>query len=127
MKAPSIDDLKLAVARMIPDSIAVVRLQNPDAVKFWWVKNQSMTTAVTDHEWYAVCHLAEKTLPVGGWDAMEYSKWLWRLIGKERPVTIEHDSAWHATAEMKIEALCRVKFPEMFPLAGPSNAGNPSP
>jgi hypothetical protein len=103
---PTLDDMKLAVARMLPKEILITDF-NPNvrpgqsATKFWFKNPGYGPSRITDRDWLHVCWLAEKTL--GDLWPVYYARF------------IEGGSAIiNACAETRLEHLCRVRCPEMF-------------
>lgn len=124
--------MKLAVATLLPDELCI-----RDGVVCWSMGRWA-GGAVMDTEWLHVCELSCDVLTHEEWS--RYRWWLWPICaGKTdtdfqkrllplRPVIyadpeIPKNSiknftwercAHHPSVEHRLEALCRVKFPELF-------------
>ena len=109
-KIPTLDEMKLAVAKLLPKLLTVRRCPAVD------LQTEVMTTAfsyrwndtgrrVTDREWLEICRLAEQSLR--HWEKMTYEDQLTRFTA---------NCSWplNAGADQRLEAICRVKCPEMF-------------
>lgn len=111
MKTPSLDELKLAVAKMLPDEI--IYDENP--LWFWWkedVDSGIENSQITDREWLHVCSLAEETLTVHQGES--YCEILKDVCGCDVDAGKASRVCYFASAEQRLEVLCRVKYPEMF-------------
>ncbi len=95
----NLEEMKLAVAKMLPNEIDCTECGTGN---IHW---RDSDDPVMDREWLHVCWLAEGTL----------TKEERRAYNDE----LNHGTApgftlWYISPEVKIEALCRVRCPEMF-------------
>lgn len=100
---PTLDEMKLLVAAMVPEHITTYALCAPE----WRFEWNDTFKLVTDREWLEVCRLAEGTFAAD--DVMAGKYWLALY-----DVTATTRWPYDATAEQRIEALCRVRHPEKF-------------
>lgn len=119
MKTPTINEMKLLVARLLPDEIEV----RPDyftagTPAFFWRNDGGGPETlcgqyIRETEWLHVCHLAEKTLTLPELHEycllMTYSIWPvgWQDWNDTRQLI-------QVSPEQRILNLCRVKHPELF-------------
>lgn len=118
---PSLETLKLEVAKILPDEIVVTEelvgngvkaLFRPTAVRFAWKDGKSSTNKtvfVTDREWLHVAHLAEQTLT-----DEENEVYLFNLHDICGADNFPSRVAVFASAEHRLEALVRTRKPELF-------------
>ncbi len=106
---PTLEQMKLAVAKMLPDKISILFPQR-EQKEFWW---NEYNRGVNHTDWLHICWLAEQTLTKR--QLHHYTQ----LI--TLPIWPLGWQSWMDTAtlliiplEKKIAALCRVKNPEMF-------------
>ena len=104
----TLDEMKLAVCEKLPEFIWILLPTN----KIFWRIKMSETRSLAEIYWptegLQVCHEAEKLLTAK--EKSTYMCWFW-----------EHDEIFKnrfaqltATYEQRLEALCRVWFPERF-------------
>ena len=137
MKTPTLEELKLAVAGMLPDKIVTLKAgtypvrENGVITKsreslFYWRGGD--LDEVTEREWLHVCWLALNTL--SDTELADYSdaaesiseRTFKYCTGASRLKCVTHP-------DVQILALCRVKCPEMFTAAplDPSPPANTNP
>lgn len=92
----TLDEMRLCVAAIVPDHVTVY---NPHCV-YW---NDSKNP-ITKREWLEVCRLAEQKLT----DVR--NDYLSELV----EICPGPEGAYFATAEHRLEALCRTLHPEKF-------------
>jgi len=110
----TLEEMKLAVCEKLPDlffNYLDAECGNERVHTFRWTNTGELVHWST--EGLQVCHEAEKKLT-----AIEYMKWwptLCRVIWGS-PITMESSTrlVHEATYEQRLEALCRVWFPERF-------------
>lgn len=102
---PSPEEMRLLVARMLPEEIEVRR------GSFHWKEHCGERPQVSSREWLFVVHLAEKTLTED-----EYTYFVWALKDSLFSAIYARDMCEmvSATTAQRIEALCRVKHPNLF-------------
>ncbi len=113
--------MRRLVAEMVPDEVEIIAGYYADGSDgFFWKKESSgeparasIIATVSDREWLAVCALAEARLTRD--QRFTYTIKLTIATG----ANTKHSQGFtfhilHATAEHRIEALCRVKHPELF-------------
>lgn len=116
---PTLDEMRLCVAKMLPEHIKIIDgwgLQIGKSFFFWIDKDRSRE--VTDREWLHVAWLAVQALQ--GDDRSLYCDFLSTYVDASTARfagDLRWMHEWHghvATVEHRLEALCRVKHPEMF-------------
>lgn len=112
MKTPTLDEMKLAVAKMLPEEICVADGH------IRWLYGGTPMRPVGYREWLHVCWLAEQLL-CDDENNDEMAAYCWKLdqVVMEGLDDLEYNKNVRlvtATADDKIEALCRVKHPTMF-------------
>lgn len=113
MKNPTIDEMKLLVAGMIPEHL---HIRGTNAC--WRINEKAAGRAVVETEWLHVCWLAEESLSDD--ECRTYGQILEMMVSKEpadwasrgKPYAATY--AFHATVEQRLEALCRIKHPGLF-------------
>lgn len=106
MKTPSLDEMKLAVAKMLPDEIKIEYGRYfGGGNRISWVKRPDAD--VSSREWLHVCWLAEQSLRDTNMD--EFAAYAFELQ-RLKPTR----EWWRSDAATRLEALCRVRCPEMF-------------
>ena len=95
MKPMTLDEMKLAVCEKLPKYFS-----NEGGFLLW----KDGTTIDWDWAGLQVCHEAEKLIDSSKGEMMFYQRHLQKVV---YPV-------YHATYEQRLEALCRVWFPERF-------------
>ena len=98
----TLDEMKLAVCEKLPDLIIYTGNKDSDVYSLCWMGKYEIHWPT---EGLQVCHEAEKLL-INQFTTQEEQ--YWRLLGYVKPHPI------YATYEQRLEALCRVWFPEKF-------------
>jgi len=118
MKTPTLDDMKLAVAKMLPDVLRAEDAGNDPVTGGIFIEWLDTDESVSEREWLHVCWLAEQKL-----DREECKAYHGILLDQETPgmaMCFSGANSWserwtfNKSAEHRLEALCRVKHPEMF-------------
>ena len=112
MKSPTLDEMKLAVAGMLPDEIKIQKgFYFGGITKFSWRTVHGPD--VGEYSWLHVCHLAEKTLTVE--QADEFEDAVKRSLNYDTPPDCAaNEHFWHLDLPVRMQAICRVRCPEMF-------------
>ncbi len=124
---PTLETLRLHVARMLPEHLELRRpvwslaidvqketcVASPINERAFWKDTHKL---VTDREWQHCCWLAEQTLDtatrtINEETNLRYNEWHHYL---DWLCAITKGNTSPASAEHRLEALCRVKFPELF-------------
>ena len=108
----TLDEMKLAVCEKLTDVISMIPFKEGYLPWVQWKKTGRDVYWPT--EGLHVCHEAEKLLQPVGCGKTRYEQELKRVVNAKP----EHKQYWiqHATYEQRLEALCRVWFPERFQL-----------
>lgn len=95
----TLDEMQLAVCEKLPDKVELVWGAKGEGDHYIWKNTEHKINWPT--EGLQVCHEAEKLLTG---DCRDYVNHL----------ILSNGVAWCATYEQRLEALCRVWFPERF-------------
>ena len=117
MSTPTLDEMKLAVVKMLPETIFI----GSDHQAYWRSERQAVGgqfqhQRITAREWLHVCWLAEQKLTNGKY--REFTTYLEMLTGCTADILVKRGTV-SAELERRIQALCRVRHPEMFTLPKP--------
>jgi hypothetical protein len=98
------DQLKQALAKMLPDHISFRQFKDDNAefgYLYWKDKNQHpLQSEVRNTELLHLCHLVEETL--NEIESAEYAELL-------RPIAGNYKLLWHATWQQRVVMLAKVK------------------
>ena len=110
---PTNQQLKLALARMLPEKIQIFKpLDQRPAFFAWYDEEGDTSNYINDTEWLHVCWLVEQTL-----DKTQQLHYIERLVwmldpNDAWPEVLTVSKGWfflNATWQQRAEALCRVK------------------
>lgn len=114
---PDIQTMRLAVARMLPNEIKIESGYTYDpksdvATSCEWGAWLDTGRQINDREWLHVCWLAEQTLDDGNYP--DFMRWIASLAVGNTCSGARDSDLTSAPVNHRLEALCRVKNPEMF-------------